>query len=129
MASKELKWLLQSGPSILEGIMICTTYPAARFNEKRRLPVWGCRCPYTIKIHPLYWNVHTSEGAYQYHNGFGTWVWNNSFILKNAFLAYNNIFSYFWLAFWKQLNTFNMNEGVDYFFFICNIHELYFFNF
>jgi hypothetical protein len=44
-------------------------------------------------------------------------------------LAYNNIFSYFWLAFWKQLNTFNMNEGVDYFFFICNIHELYFFNF
>jgi hypothetical protein len=68
------KWTI----NIPEGSRICTTNPAARFKEKGRLPVWGWICPYALQIHPLYLNIHTSEGAYQYHNEFGTWVWNNS---------------------------------------------------
>jgi hypothetical protein len=48
-----------------QGSRICTTYLAASFNEKDRSPVWAWRCLYTLKIRLLYFNVHTSEGAYQ----------------------------------------------------------------
>jgi hypothetical protein len=56
----------------------------------------GWRCPCTLKIHPLYLNVHTSEGAYQYHNGLalGCGV-IHSFIHLIAFLAYNKYFFIF----------------------------------